>query len=206
MLIRGQPLTPAQALYIQGQIWVAPTVYDYCPVPMDEHLRKPALGDHQLLRRLGITLLLVVAGGVLVAMIIFAVRANTEACRDGLQAVQECRNVTHVLDHQLSRAQEVLRGAEAQAATCNQTVVTLRASLEMEKAHSREQLARALQLEEEMSALRQQLQNALAEAERLRKWNDDASGGNNDSASSLNGLSPLVVAVLLLLGLQALLR
>uniref|UniRef100_A0A3Q2HGD6 Bone marrow stromal antigen 2 n=1 Tax=Equus caballus TaxID=9796 RepID=A0A3Q2HGD6_HORSE len=130
-----------------------------------------------------------------------SLQANSKACKDGLRAEQECRNGTHFLEHQLRRAQEVLRGTETQAAICNQTVVTLRASLEMAKADRREQLARVQELEGDTAALKQQLQNALAEVERLRQRNDGASGGNNDPASSANALSPLVAAVFLPLGL-----
>nr|XP_008506904.1 PREDICTED: bone marrow stromal antigen 2 [Equus przewalskii] len=53
-----------------------------------------------------------------------SLQANSKACKDGLRAEQECRNGTHFLEHQLRRAQEVLRGTETQAAICNQTVVS----------------------------------------------------------------------------------
>ncbi|XP_044629916.1 bone marrow stromal antigen 2 [Equus asinus] len=197
MLTRGGPQKlPASApnscpdSHIQGQIWLALTSYHNWPVPM---------GDHRLLRWL--LLVVVVVVFLLVTTIIFAVQANSKACKDGLRAEQECRNGTHFLEHQLRRAQEVLQGTETQAAICNQTVVTLRASLEMAKADSREQLSRVQELEGETAALKQQLQNALAEVERLRQRNDGASGGNNDPASSANALSPLVAAVFLPLGL-----
>lgn len=160
------------------------------------------MGDHRLLRwLLLVVVVVVVVVFLLVTTIIFAVQANSKACKDGLRAEQECRNGTHFLEHQLRRAQEVLRGTETQAAICNQTVVTLRDSLEMAKADRREQLARVQELEGDTAALKQQLQNALAEVERLRQRNDGASGGNNDPASSANALSPLVAAVFLPLGL-----
>ncbi|XP_070442637.1 bone marrow stromal antigen 2 [Equus przewalskii] len=200
MLTRGGPQKlPASApnscpdSHIQGQIWLALTSYHNWPVPM---------GDHRLLRwLLLVVVVVVVVVFLLVTTIIFAVQANSKACKDGLRAEQECRNGTHFLEHQLRRAQEVLRGTETQAAICNQTVVTLRASLEMAKADRREQLARVQELEGDTAALKQQLQNALAEVERLRQRNDGASGGNNDPASSANALSPLVAAVFLPLGL-----
>lgn len=70
--------------------------------------------------------LMVLIDAVLVTLLIyFAVRANSEACRDGLRAQHECRNTTHLLQRQLTRAQENLLQAETQANTCNLTVVRL---------------------------------------------------------------------------------
>ena len=83
------------------------------------------MGDHRLLRwLLLVVVVVVVVVFLLVTTIIFAVQANSKACKDGLRAEQECRNGTHFLEHQLRRAQEVLRGTETQAAICNQTVVS----------------------------------------------------------------------------------
>lgn len=71
---------------------------------------------------LGLLLLLVVAG-LLAPLIYFAVRANSEACLDGLRAQTECQGLNQHLQRQLHQAQEVLHQKEAEAATCEQTVV-----------------------------------------------------------------------------------
>ena len=68
-------------------------------------------------------LLLLAAGGLLVHLIYFAVRANSKACVDGLQAQKECQELNH-LQRQLNQPQEVLQEKEAEAATCKPTVVS----------------------------------------------------------------------------------
>lgn len=71
---------------------------------------------------LAVVLMLVL---ILIVLTIFsAVRANSKACKDGLQAEQECRNFTHLLEHQLTQANKVLLDTEIWAATCNKTVVS----------------------------------------------------------------------------------
>lgn len=62
---------------------------------------------------------------LVIPLIIFAVKANSEACRDGLRAQEECSNTTRLLQRQLTRSQDNLAQAEAQASTCNRTVVRL---------------------------------------------------------------------------------
>uniref|UniRef100_A0A667GI53 Bone marrow stromal cell antigen 2 n=1 Tax=Lynx canadensis TaxID=61383 RepID=A0A667GI53_LYNCA len=84
--------------------------------------------------------------GLTVALIIFVVKANSKACKDGLLAEEECHSVTRLLEVQLTQAWEGLLRNEVQAATCNETVVTLLASLEMEKAQSQEWLAKGEEL------------------------------------------------------------
>lgn len=116
------PLTPVQTPY--GQIWRAPTFYHYSPVPMVDHLNESVLRCCKLPRCLCFLLLLVILMALLVALVIFAVRANSKHCTDGLQAEQECQNLTRYVQHQLTQAQEVLQKMEVQAATCNQTVVS----------------------------------------------------------------------------------
>lgn len=68
----------------------------------------------------GLTLLVL---ALFVGLIVFAVRANSKACKEGLLAEQECRNVTCLLEHQLAQTRQHLLGAKDEAATCNQTVV-----------------------------------------------------------------------------------
>ncbi|XP_059552273.1 bone marrow stromal antigen 2-like isoform X2 [Myotis daubentonii] len=98
---------------------MAPTSCCYSRVPTDEFPKN--LEDRKLPVWVGILLGLLVVG-LSVAVGVLAAKANSSACKDGLQAEQECRNHTHLLEQELTRAQEVLRGTEAQAATCNQTV------------------------------------------------------------------------------------
>lgn len=54
-------------------------------------------------------LLLLAAGGLLVHLIYFAVRANSKACVDGLQAQKECQELNHQ-KRQLNQPQEVFTG------------------------------------------------------------------------------------------------
>ncbi|KAI4583718.1 hypothetical protein MJG53_006997 [Ovis ammon polii x Ovis aries] len=82
-------------------------------------------------------LLLLAAGGLLVHLIYFAVRANSKACVDGLQAQKECQELNH-LQRQLNQPQEVLQEKEAEAATCKPTVATLRDSLKKDQARVEE--------------------------------------------------------------------
>ena len=72
---------------------------------------------------LGLLLLLAVVG-LLVPLIYFAVRANSKACVDGLQAQKECQELNKHLQRQLNHAQEVLHEKEAEAAACKKTVVS----------------------------------------------------------------------------------
>ena len=69
---------------------------------------------------LGLLLLLAVVG-LLVPLIYFAVRANSKACVDGLQAQKECQELSQHLQRQLDQAS---REKEAEAATCNRSVVS----------------------------------------------------------------------------------
>nr|CAI9688024.1 unnamed protein product [Rangifer tarandus platyrhynchus] len=133
-------------------------------------------------------LLLLVAAGLLAPLIYFAVRANSEACLDGLRAQTECQGLSRHLQRQLHQAQEVLHEKEAEAATCEQTVVTLRDSLKKEQ-------ARVEELQGELKILNQKLKDALAEVERLRRQSETSSKNN---ASSCSGFLFVVVAFLVL--------
>ncbi|XP_004404771.1 PREDICTED: bone marrow stromal antigen 2 [Odobenus rosmarus divergens] len=165
------------------------------------------LGCRRLGRRgwLGVLVIpLVVAA--FVCLIVFAVRANSTACNDGLLAEQECPNVTCLLELQLNQTRQDLLRTMDQAATCHQTVMNLSASLEMEKAQGLEQLIQKEELQGEIEKLKQKLQEALEEAERLRQEKEASSKeGETSFGSSLQALSPLMVPVYLLLGLIALL-
>ncbi|XP_063656285.1 bone marrow stromal antigen 2 isoform X2 [Pan troglodytes] len=100
---------------------MASTLYDYCRVPMDDIWKKDGDKRCKLLLGIGILMLLIIV--ILgVPLIIFTIKANSEACRDGLRAVMECRNVTHLLQQELTEAQKGFQDVEAQAATCNHTV------------------------------------------------------------------------------------
>ncbi|XP_019271824.2 bone marrow stromal antigen 2 isoform X2 [Panthera pardus] len=156
-------------------------------------------------RWLGGFLILAVLG-LSVALIICAVKANSKACKDGLLAEEECHGVTRLLEIQLTQAREGLLRTEVQAATCNETVVTLLASLEMEKAQSQEWLSKREEFRGEIEELKHKLQNASTEVERLRKGTETSSKKKEiASASSSEALSPLVVSVHLLLAFVALL-
>lgn len=103
---------------------MAPTFYHYPPVPMEKTWEGQGPGIRR--RWLVAAVLTVLIVTVLVTLLIyFAVRANSETCRDGLRAQHECRNTTHLLQRQLTRTQENLLQAETQANTCNRTVVRL---------------------------------------------------------------------------------
>ena len=93
-------------------------------MPVDEEdSRESALCGRKLPLWLGLLLLLAVVG-LLVPLIYFAVRANSKACVDGLQAQKECQELNQHLQRQLNQPQEVLHEKEAEAATCKQTVVS----------------------------------------------------------------------------------
>nr|QWX94037.1 BST-2 [Myotis brandtii] len=189
---------------------MAPTFYCHPTVPMDEYPKK--LGDRKLPVREGIVgILLVVVVGLSVAVGVLAAKANSPACKDGLPAEQECRNITHLLEQELTQAQEVLRETEAQAATCNQTVETLKISLKEEKAAGHKQQELVQKLQEEIKTLNQSLQDKSAELEeksseleQLRKENEDLVSAKGPPNSGIT-LRLSVAAVLLSLSLLTLL-
>lgn len=125
-------------------------------------------------------------------LIYFAVRANSEACRDGLRAQDECRNITHLLQRQLTRAQDGLLQAETQANTCNRTVVTLQDSLEKQASQVWEQQARIQELESKVMTLNLEL-------EKLRTAEEASRTSQKNSASSVVLSSLLMLAVMLIL-------
>ncbi|XP_059948126.1 bone marrow stromal antigen 2 [Mesoplodon densirostris] len=155
---------------------------------MVDHLNESVRHCCQLPRCLCFLLLLGMLVVLLVPLLIFAVRANSKACTDGLQAEQECQNLTRYMQHQLTQAQEVLHKMEVQAATCNQTVVTLRDSLKMEQ-------ARVAELQGEVKILKQKLEDTLAEVQQLRRGSE--ASAENSSSSCLSVLFAVVVVVVL---------
>ncbi|XP_029074873.1 LOW QUALITY PROTEIN: bone marrow stromal antigen 2 [Monodon monoceros] len=155
---------------------------------MVDHLNESVLHCCKLPRCLCFLLLLVILMALLVALVIFAVRANSKHCTDGLQAEQECQNRTRYVQHQLTQAQEVLHKMEIQAATCNQTVVTLRDSLKTEQ-------AQVAELQGEVKILKQKLEDTLAEVQRLRRGSEASAENNSSSCSSV--LFAVVVVVVL---------
>ncbi|XP_006147193.1 bone marrow stromal antigen 2 [Tupaia chinensis] len=171
---------------------MAPTFYHYLPVPMgDLKDQESALGGRRLLIVVILGLLLVV--GLVVALAVFAARANSEACLDGLRAEVECHNVTHLLQRQLTQAQDGVLKAETQAATCNQTLVSLMAAEKEEKDRNQK---REQQLQGEIATLNDKLQQTLADLDRLRR---ELSRSRNSAPSSVGSL------LILFLGLYALL-
>ncbi|KAL6039918.1 hypothetical protein STEG23_004335 [Scotinomys teguina] len=127
---------------------MAPTFYHYLSVPMDEKWQEQGRGVSR--RCLVASASAVLIQVVLVTLLIyFAVRANSEACRDGLLAQEECHNTTHLLQRQLTRAQDNLLQAETQANSCNQTVVTLQDTLQRTVSQALELQARIQELERE---------------------------------------------------------
>nr|XP_044993609.1 bone marrow stromal antigen 2 [Jaculus jaculus] len=112
---------------------------------------------------------MLVALSLIIPLIIFAVRAYSEACQNIHQAERACRNGTHLLQGQLTQAQEGLLKVETQAHTCNQTVVTLKTSLQKQQAQSQEQQAHIQDLERNIINLNRRLQDIVAELEQLRK-------------------------------------
>ncbi|XP_077715591.1 bone marrow stromal antigen 2 isoform X1 [Canis aureus] len=147
---------------------MAPTLYHYWPVPItDESESMSSSQKLSWLEWLGILWIPVVMG-LSVALIIFVVKTNSKACRDGLLVEQECHNVTSLLERQLTQTRQALQGTMDQATTCNKTVVTLSASLVKEKAWGQEQLTRGEKLQGEIETLKQQLQAALEEVKQLR--------------------------------------
>ncbi|KAM5310614.1 bone marrow stromal antigen 2 [Glossophaga mutica] len=141
------------------------TFYHYIPLPMSENSRKLMLGYHKLPGWLKILLALLVllVVGLLVATIILAVQAHSPACKDGRRAEQECRNFTNFLESQLTQAQEILLKTKAQAATANQTAVTLMTSLKMKQAEGQKLQEQVQELQGEIKTLKQKLQNTTTE-------------------------------------------
>ncbi|NP_001155227.1 bone marrow stromal antigen 2 [Sus scrofa] len=176
---------------------MSPSLYSYSPLPMVSCLRESNLRDSRLWLVFLLCLLVV---GLLVSLIIFAVKANSKGCKDGLRAQQECQNQTDHLQHQLTVAQEVLQRTKAQYTVCNQTVENLRDSLEMEKTQSQKQLK---ELQGEIKRLNQKLQEASEEAERLRKAFRRTTV--NSGSFSCSSSSSLLFIAVVVLGLNALL-
>uniref|UniRef100_G1Q1P5 Bone marrow stromal antigen 2 n=1 Tax=Myotis lucifugus TaxID=59463 RepID=G1Q1P5_MYOLU len=188
---------------------MAPTSHRYSLLSMDESPEN--LGDRKLPVWVGIllSLLVVVVVGLSVAVGVLAAKANSPACKDGLRAEQECRNITHLLEQELTQAQEVLRGTEAQAATCNQTVETLMISLK-EKAggHKQQELVQKLQ-GEEIKTLNQSLQNKSselqkksAELEQLRSGHPPTPSHAPSSFQPQDLGSPLALKIPIALGTE----
>ncbi|XP_029773052.1 bone marrow stromal antigen 2 [Suricata suricatta] len=184
---------------------MAPTFYHYLPVSRTE-CSESMLSGWSLGWRgwLGGFLILAVVLGLSVGLII---SVHSKACKDGLLAEQECHNATRLLEVRLTQTQEVLQRTQAQAATCNETLVTLSASLEMEKAQGQEWRAKEEELRGEIEELKRRLQNALEEVERLRKENEASSPEKETTSASSpsKALSTLVAPGHLLLVLSVLL-
>ncbi|XP_057608724.1 bone marrow stromal antigen 2 [Chionomys nivalis] len=170
---------------------MAPTFYHYTPVPMEKTWEEQGPGIRR--RWLVAAVLMFLISVVLaIPLIYFAVRTNSEACRDGLRVWDECRNTTHFLQRQLTRAQENLLQAETQANTCNLTVVTLQDSLEKKESQVLEQQAHIQELESKIMKLNQELETL--------RTKEEASSTAQNSASSVvvSSLLTFVVPMFLL--------
>ena len=93
------------------------------PIDKEKDSSESALCGRKLPLWLGL-LLLLVAVGLLVPMIYFAVIANSKACVDGLQAQKECQEVNQHVQRQLTQAQELLNEKKAEAAVRNRRANT----------------------------------------------------------------------------------
>lgn len=165
MLVRGVVRRDFRALgSSRSRDQMAPSFYHYLSVPMDEKFEEQ--GRRISRRWLAAAVSVLLVGVVLVTLLFyFAVRANSEACRDGLRLQDECRNTTHLLQRQLTRAQDSLTQAETQANTCNRTVMTLQESLKKEASQTQQQQARIQELENEVVQLNKALENLSSAAE-----------------------------------------
>lgn len=172
---------------------MAPSFYHYLSVPMDENGEKLGWGSCRR-RWLVAGILAVLIGAVLVTLTIyFAVTANSEASKDQLRAQDECRNTTHLLRRQLTRAQESLLQAETQTNSCNRTVVTLQDSLEKKVSQALEQQARIRELENEVMKLNQELETL-----RIQKETCSTVQVNSGGSMMVSSLLMLTVALFLL--------
>ncbi|XP_038183193.1 bone marrow stromal antigen 2 [Arvicola amphibius] len=170
---------------------MAPTFYHYPSVPMEKTWEEQGPGIRR--RWLVAAVLMFLIDVVLVTLLIyFAVRANSEACRDGLRAQDECRNTTHLLQRQLTRAQDNLLQAETQANSCNRTLVTLQDSLKKKESQVLEQQTHIQELESKIMKLNQELATL--------RTKEEASSTSQNSASSLvvSSLLTFIVPVFLL--------
>ncbi|XP_045441755.1 bone marrow stromal antigen 2-like isoform X2 [Pipistrellus kuhlii] len=185
-----------------------PTSCRYSPLPGDEHPKQ--MGARKLPVWVGIVgiLLGLLVVGLLVAVGVLSAKINSPACKDGLRAEQECRNINHLLEQKLTQAQDALRGTEAQAATCNQTVETLKISLEEEKAGGRKQQELVQKLQEQIKSLNQSLQDKSteldkksAELQKLRQENEalvSAKCPPNSGISLRLSMTPVLLTLSLL--------
>ncbi|XP_021483263.1 bone marrow stromal antigen 2 [Meriones unguiculatus] len=169
---------------------MAPTFYHYLPVPMAEKSEEQGRTARRWLS-VGAVLVLLLLVVLITLLIYFAGRANSEACRDGLQAREECRNTTNLLQRQLTRSQDSLLQAETQAASCHRTVVTLQESLEKKVFQTQQQQAHIQELENEVMKLKKELEN-------LRNQ-ETSSTEQENSGSSMVVSSPLVLLVTMFL-------
>ncbi|XP_049983731.1 bone marrow stromal antigen 2 isoform X2 [Alexandromys fortis] len=180
---------------------MAPTFYHYLPVPMEKTWGEQGPGISRRCLVAAVLMLLIVVG-LVISLIHFAVRANSEACRDGLRVWDECRNTTHLLQRQLTRAQENLRQAETQA---NRTVVTLQDSLKKKESQVLEQQAQIQEQQAQIQEQQAQIQEQQAHIQELEsmimKLNQElATLRTKEEASSTaqNSASSMVVSSLLM--------
>ncbi|XP_075393898.1 bone marrow stromal antigen 2-like [Tenrec ecaudatus] len=147
-----------------------------------------------------VVLVLLILVGLVVPLVIFAIRANSPACTDGLKAQAACQNKTHHLEEQLSQAKKYYEQSQAQLNSCSQQVAQLVTSLKAEKTQVQELQAQMKKLVEKTQKLAKDLQE---KEEQLRKQKE-ASDQNNtrNSCSSSVASGPLL---LLSLGLAVVL-
>nr|QWX94025.1 BST-2 [Artibeus jamaicensis] len=189
------------------------TFYHYTSLPSDENSREQMQGHYKI--PLWLSILLALLGtGLVVAMalaIIFYNQAHSLACMDGFKMEQECQNVTNSLKSKLAQTQEILLKTEAQAATYNQTAVTLMASLKVEQAQGQMLQKQVQELQKEIKTLKQNLQDTTQKLQdttqklnQLRK-DHESSGPGKGPTDSGNTLSLSMISMLLTLSLLDLL-
>ncbi|CAH6779771.1 bone marrow stromal antigen 2 [Phodopus roborovskii] len=174
---------------------MAPTFYHHLPVPME---KEQGL-DNRRRWLVAAALAVLIQAVLVILLIIFALRANSEACWDGLRMQEECHNTTHLLQHQLTRAQDNLVQAEAQAGTCNQTVVTLQDSLEKKASQVQEQQAQIQEQQAHIQELESRVEKLNQELEKLRATEEASSTLQQNSARSVVVSSLLMLAMPLFL-------
>ncbi|KAM6169013.1 bone marrow stromal antigen 2 [Erethizon dorsatum] len=179
-----------------------PSLYHYLPVPMDEVWKDKDRRGFRLLLVTGRLVLLVGVLGMAATLVYFAVKANSEACQDGLRAEQKCHNVTHHLRDQLTRAQETLQDADA---ACNSTVENLSATLTHMKTQEQKRQEQVQDLKDEVTDLKRKIREAQEAVRQLRNEINACRQMSPKNASSRRAISiGLVPAALLLLGPAAL--
>ncbi|XP_073920609.1 bone marrow stromal antigen 2-like isoform X2 [Castor canadensis] len=183
---------------------MAPAFYHYSQVSMADDWKGEGPPACRWATRACLVGLLLVAVALGLSLLILAVKFNSEACQNGLQAERRCRNATHLLEDQLTRTQDVLLRVKNQTVSCNRSLVALMADLEKKKSEIQEYQLHIQELQEQTMELRQKLQDSSAELDQLRKQNRFLSQVTTQTnGGSLAPSTLLVTWALVFLGLWA---